>query len=59
MSAGAAARKDLGWAPKYDFSRVLEQARDGESVLSSLAGEIGVKGYHDEIFADGPYPVTD
>ena len=55
----AAARTDLAWAPKFDFMRVLELHRAGKSPLSELAGAVGIKGYHDEVFSDGPYPVHD
>ena len=51
------ARTVLGWQPKTDFARILDQLRKGESVVSPLAKSIGKKGYHDEVFADGPYPV--
>ncbi|WP_426286279.1 NAD-dependent epimerase/dehydratase family protein [Luteibacter sp. E-22] len=51
------ARRDLGWAPKRDFAFVLECLRRGEDFRSELARAIGVKGYHDEVFAEGPYPV--
>ncbi|MDQ0009143.1 UDP-glucose 4-epimerase [Luteibacter jiangsuensis] len=51
------ARRDLGWTPKRDFAFVLECLRHGEDFRSELARAIGVKGYHDEVFAEGPYPV--
>lgn len=53
----ARARRDLGWSPKRDFRFVLECLRHGEDFRSELARAIGVKGYHDEVFAEGPYPV--
>ncbi|WP_448095881.1 NAD-dependent epimerase/dehydratase family protein [Luteibacter yeojuensis] len=53
----ARARRDLGWSPKRDFPFVLECLRRGEDFRSELARAIGVKGYHDEVFAEGPYPV--
>ena len=52
------ARQELGWAPRYDFRHVLDALRVGADFRSPLAVEIGRKGYHDRIFADGPYPVT-
>jgi UDP-glucose 4-epimerase len=52
------ARQELGWAPHYDFQRVLEALRAGTDFRSPLAVEIGRKGYHDRVFADGPYPVA-
>lgn len=53
----AAARRDLGWLPIYDFAFVLNKVRRGESPLSPLAESIGAKGYHDRCFEDGPYPM--
>lgn len=53
----ARARRALGWAPTYDFARVLGQLERGEPIGSALARRIGRKGYHAERFADGPYPV--
>jgi len=35
----------------------LAQIRAGEAIGSELARTIGSKGYHPEIFAEGPYPV--
>ena len=51
------ARRDLGWQPRYDFRFVLDCLRDDREWRSPLALDIGSKGYHDEIFAEGPYPV--
>ena len=53
----AKARRELGWAPHYDFARVLGQLSQGEPIGSALAQEVGSKGYHDTVFADGPYPL--
>jgi hypothetical protein len=47
----------LGWRPKYDFQHVLESLRAGRDFRSPLALAIGSKGYHAQVFADGPYPV--
>lgn len=52
------ARAALAWTPKYDFAAVVEQLRRGQAIGSALAHSVGSKGYHDEIFADGPYPVA-
>ncbi len=52
------ARRELGWAPRYDFRHVLDALRAGADFRSPLAVEIGRKGYHDRVFADGPYPVA-
>lgn len=47
----------LGWQPRHDFAAVLKALRSGADFRSDLARAVGSKGYHDEIFADGPYPV--
>jgi len=51
------AREELGWRPRFDFSRVLERLRRDEDFYSPLARAVGSKGYHDRSFAEGPYPV--
>ena len=51
------ARRELGWQPKYDFHYVLERLRASDDFRSPLARVIGSKGYHAEVFEDGPYPV--
>ncbi|MEY9167538.1 UDP-glucose 4-epimerase [Sinorhizobium fredii] len=48
----------LGWRPKYDFTHLLRSLRRSEDFRSPLAQEIGSKGYHDTVFAEGPYPVA-
>lgn len=53
-----AARKDLGWEPKYDFAHVLECLRAGEYPGSRISELVGSKGYHDQVFEGGPYPVV-
>ena len=53
----ARARRDLGWQPRYDFAAVLDLVERGGVVSSPLARAIGSKGYHTEVFDDGPYPV--
>ena len=50
------ARADLGWKPKYDFRFLVEQLREGNDTRSPLARQVGSKGYHAEVFAEGPYP---
>lgn len=52
------ARAVLGWRPRYDFRAMIERLRAGEDVRSPLAQLVGTKGYHAEVFADGPYPVA-
>ena len=55
---------ELGWRPKYDFQHVLDCLRAaGQRALqadfrSSLAREVGSKGYHSTAFDTGPYPVA-
>ncbi|NEJ70392.1 NAD-dependent epimerase/dehydratase family protein [Rhizobium phaseoli] len=50
------ARRELGWQPRYDFQRVLDCLRDNREWRSPLALDVGSKFYHDEAFAEGPYP---
>jgi UDP-glucose 4-epimerase len=52
------ATTELGWRPKYDFRRVLDCLARGEDFRSPLATAVGAKGYHDAVFAEGPYPVS-
>lgn len=54
-----AARADLGWQPRFDFGFVLKQIQAQQPSKSRLAIEVGSKGYHDEAFEDGPYPVEE
>ena len=51
------AREELGWQPRYDFKSILDRLAVGDDLRSPLARAIGSKGYHAEVFADGPYPV--
>ena len=51
------ARERLGWQPRYDFRHVLDCLAAGRDFRSELAQAVGAKGYHDRVFADGPYPV--
>jgi UDP-glucose 4-epimerase len=44
----AAARRDLGWTPRYDFAYALERLANGKEWRSALAIEVGAKGYHAE-----------
>ncbi|MEM7446344.1 MAG: NAD(P)-dependent oxidoreductase [Pseudomonadota bacterium] len=53
----AKARTELGWRPAFDFAHVVERLKRDEPVIGDLAQRIGIKGYHAETFADGPYPV--
>lgn len=51
------ARSELGWNPKYDFQHILDCLKSGKDYRSELTHQISLKGYHDEIFSDGPFPV--
>ena len=53
-----AAQLDLGWEPKFDFARVLSALREGSFPRSRMAELVGSKGYHHQVFEDGPYPVS-
>jgi UDP-glucose 4-epimerase len=47
------ARRELGWAPRWDFRRALDRVAAGVQARSDLALAIGAKGYHAE--STGPY----
>jgi UDP-glucose 4-epimerase len=51
------AREALGWQPRHDFRHVLNCLAQGRDFRSDLALAVGAKGYHNDVFADGPYPV--
>jgi UDP-glucose 4-epimerase len=51
------ARHELGWQPRYCFKSIIGRLRAGNDLRGPLAQTIGSKGYHSEVFADGPYPV--
>ena len=55
----AKARKELDWQPKYDFRHILDSLKAGKDYRSPLTLEIGSRGYHDQLFEEGPYPVKD
>jgi UDP-glucose 4-epimerase len=50
-----AARRDLGWAPRWDFRHALDEVAAGRPACSELATRIGAKGYHPT--STGPYTV--
>ncbi|QQO14921.1 NAD(P)-dependent oxidoreductase [Bradyrhizobium diazoefficiens] len=52
------ARRELGWRPEFDFAHVLQSLGAGQDFRSTLAREVGSKGYHDTAFDGGPYPVV-
>lgn len=51
------AQKELGWRPRFDFRGILDGLGRGDEVFSPLARAVGSKGYHAQVFEDGPYPV--
>ncbi len=53
----ARARNELGWQPQHDFPSIIDRLKAGGEVRSPLARIVGSKGYHAEVFAEGPYPV--
>ena len=55
----AKAREELGWRPRFNFGEVLRRLTRNEDFRSKLAQEVGMKGYHDRTFRDGPYPVQE
>jgi UDP-glucose 4-epimerase len=44
----ALARRDLRWAPRYDFRYALDRLKAGKDPRSPLALAVGAKGYHSE-----------
>jgi nucleoside-diphosphate-sugar epimerase len=53
------ARMELGWRPRYDFHSIIDRLKKGEDLRSPLAQLVGSKGYHAQVFADGPFPVEE
>jgi UDP-glucose 4-epimerase len=51
------ARSELLWPPQHDFQSIVGRLRTGADIRSPIARIVGSKGYHAEVFADGPYPV--
>lgn len=51
------ARKYLNWEPKYTFSYALDCLKSGKPFKSDLAERVGWIQYHENSFADMPYPV--
>jgi nucleoside-diphosphate-sugar epimerase len=41
------ARRELDWAPLYDFRYVLDRLKSDDEARSLLARTVGAKGYHD------------
>ncbi len=50
--------RDLDWRPAYGFQQALDALARGTAFRSPLALAVGTKGYHDEAFGTGPYPVS-
>lgn len=44
----ARARRDLGWAPRYDFAHAIAELAAGRDWRSALTTAVGAKGYHAE-----------
>jgi nucleoside-diphosphate-sugar epimerase len=53
------ARNELGWRPGYDFHSIIDRLKRDDDVRSPLAQLVGSKGYHAEVFTDGPFPVEE
>jgi UDP-glucose 4-epimerase len=53
------ARNELGWMPRYDFHSIIDRLKKNDEVRSPLARLVGSKGYHAQVFADGPFPVEE
>jgi UDP-glucose 4-epimerase len=51
------ARNELGWRPQYDFQAVVRRLQAGDDMRSPLSLLVGSKGYHAQVFSEGPYPV--
>ncbi|MBV9604649.1 MAG: NAD(P)-dependent oxidoreductase, partial [Solirubrobacterales bacterium] len=49
------ARRELGWAPRYDFGYALQRLAAGQDPRSELARSVGAKGYHE--ISTGVYTV--
>ncbi len=50
------ARRELGWEPRHDFSRVIARLRSDDDFRSPLARMIGSKGYHARASGHAPSP---
>ncbi|MCR9259209.1 MAG: NAD(P)-dependent oxidoreductase [Pseudomonadaceae bacterium] len=50
------AQNRLGWTPEFTFEHAIEKLSQDADYRSPLARTIGIKGYHDTEFTDGPYP---
>jgi UDP-glucose 4-epimerase len=52
------ARTRLRWQPRYDFNAIIRRLRASEDFRSPLAIAVGSKGYHAQMFSEGPYPTN-
>jgi nucleoside-diphosphate-sugar epimerase len=53
----ARARRDLGWAPRWDFAHALDRLAADQDPFSDLTALVGAKGYH--AVATGVYTTRD
>ena len=51
------ARETLGWEPEHTFESSIRALAEDKDYRSNLTHVIGKKGYHSEVFENGPYPV--
>jgi len=51
------AREILGWKPQFTFERAIDALGNDCDYRSAITLKIGKKGYHSEVFEDGPYPI--
>ncbi|MBX2823250.1 MAG: NAD(P)-dependent oxidoreductase [Gammaproteobacteria bacterium] len=51
------AREELGWNPQYTFAYAIRRLAADKEYRSDLTLTIGAKGYHDQVYTDGLYPV--
>lgn len=52
----SAAKEAIGWEPEHTIEKALKRAAIGAPILSELAHQVGIKGYHGKAFRDGIYP---
>ncbi|MEO1151256.1 MAG: NAD(P)-dependent oxidoreductase [Pseudomonadota bacterium] len=55
--SSARAQAHLDWVPRYTFGAALDALRRDQSPFSDVSRAVGAKGYHEEMFDDGPFPV--
>lgn len=55
----AHARDYLGWEPRYTFEHAIKCLSEGRDYRSDLTLAVGSKGYHEEVFEDGPFPTEE